>query len=294
MNEIINLPQDIFENGAGLNGPITFHDYVAHAKTFKGKSIMHQNAISLVISGEKTMHFADRTVHINSNEFHFLSAGNCVASMVLSDQTVFRSVLIFFDNESLSGFHLKYHGLISKVSNRSDIVKAKFVAFKKDLFTKNYIESLTVLCQSGKTFSPAMRQLKFEELLLHLLENYPEKLLSFRGAERYDFSDVAMRTVVETHINTAINIEELAFLCNTSLSTFKRRFGKMYGTSPSKWLLQQRMEMAKNLLTHFNEKPSEIYHKLGYDSHSSFSESFKNAFGITPKEYQAQELTHMP
>ena len=95
---------------------------------------------------------------------------------------------------------------------------------------------------------------------------------------------------METNITNNISIEDLAFLCNTSLSTFKRRFLKLYGTSPSKWILQRRMEIAKDLLLHHHEKPSEVYHKVGYENHSSFTQSFKQTFGLTPKDFQLQRI----
>jgi YesN/AraC family two-component response regulator len=54
------------------------------------------------------------------------------------------------------------------------------------------------------------------------------------------------------------------------------------------------MEIAKNLLQHHNEKPSEIYYKVGYENHSSFTQTFKQTFGLTPKEFQLKELNLHP
>ncbi|MHA4808075.1 helix-turn-helix domain-containing protein [Flavitalea flava] len=53
--------------------------------------------------------------------------------------------------------------------------------------------------------------------------------------------------------------------------------------------MQRRMEIAAHLLRNDNEKPSEVYFKVGYENHSSFTQSFKQIFGITPKEYQLQK-----
>lgn len=50
------------------------------------------------------------------------------------------------------------------------------------------------------------------------------------------------------------------------------------------------MEIAKSLLLQ-NEIPSEIFYKVGYENHSSFSQSFKQIYGISPKEFQQQNLT---
>jgi AraC-like DNA-binding protein len=48
--------------------------------------------------------------------------------------------------------------------------------------------------------------------------------------------------------------------------------------------------MAKSLLLQ-NENPSEVFYKVGYESHSSFSQSFKRVQGISPKKFQERNLT---
>ncbi|WP_431211689.1 helix-turn-helix domain-containing protein [Puia sp. P3] len=45
------------------------------------------------------------------------------------------------------------------------------------------------------------------------------------------------------------------------------------------------MEQAVVLLRQ-QARPSEIYFQLGYENHSSFSQSFKQVYGVTPKEFQ--------
>src|ERR1041385_6392964 len=279
--KIHNLPQDIFKNAKEAEESLLFHNYSATVGTFKGRSILHKNAISLVISGEKTMHFASTTVNIKDNEFHFLSAGNCLASMDLAKKKLFRSILIFFDNKVLTGFYLKHSKTIDQLRKGKKIESQGYVSFQKDKFIFNYIDSLSLLFQSDVKISMEMKSLKFEELMLYLLEKHPSKVLSFQSLKSKDFGDLEIRKAVEANITNPITIEALAFLCNTSLSTFKRRFQKIYGTSPSKWILQRKMEIARDLLQHYNEKPSEVYHKIGYESHSSFAQSFKETYGIT-------------
>lgn len=285
---IINLPQDITPH-QNIE-PIVFHHYTAALNSLKGKSILHTNAISLVMTGEKTMHFADRTVHIHDDEFHFLSSGNCLASVSISPLKKFSSVLIFFDNKVLTDFYVKYHAKVAPIKAAQKMTPEPYIAFKKDEFVLHFIQSLLLLFASGKPLSSAMQLLKFEELMLHLLENYPEQLLAFQNDKNHTLSDFEIRKAVETNIVNNMSIEELAFLCNTSLSTFKRRFTQIYGTSPKKWMLQKRMEMAKDLLHNEHIKPSDVFHRIGYENHSSFSESFKQNVGLTPKEFQEQLL----
>ena len=289
--KVHHLPQDIFLNKKEASEELIFHNYSATVGSFKGRSILHKNAISLVLSGEKTMHFANTTVNIKDNEFHFLSAGNCLASMDLSKKKLFRSILIFFDNKVLTDFYLKHSKAIEQFKKGKKPESRGYVAFQKDKFIYNYIDSLSLLFESDVKISLEMKLLKFEELMLYLLEKHPAKVLSFQSTQGKGFDDLEIRKAVEANITNPISLEELAFLCNVSLSTFKRRFQKIYGTSPSKWMLQRKMEIARDLLRHYKEKPSEVYHKIGYENHSSFAQSFKETYGITPKEFQSQQLT---
>jgi AraC-like DNA-binding protein len=286
---IFHLPQDIFPKHIELD-PIIIHNYSAPVGSFKGKSILQRNAISLVISGEKTMLFTEKTVKVNADEFHFLSSGHCIVSMNLSEKKIFKSILIFFDNKTLADFYLKYNERIRKLKSKYKTENEPYVAFRKDPFIWNFIASLNLFFDSGEAISKEMKLLKFEELMLHLLEKYPADLLSFQTAKVDDSGDFKIRKAIETNVTNNVSIEELAFLCDLSLSTFKRRFNEIYGTSPSKWLLQRRMEIAKDLLQHYNEKPSEVYYKVGYENHSSFTKSFKQSFGLTPKDFQSRLL----
>jgi AraC-like DNA-binding protein len=285
---VFNLPDDIFP-AAELKEPIIIHDYEARMGSFKGKSILHRNAISLVICGEKTMHFADKAVNTNEHEFHFLSAGNCLVSMDLSKQDVFKSILIFFDAKVLIDFYSKHDTKITQLRKLYKVETEAYISIRKDDFVKNFMASLLLLLTGGK-LSMEMKLLKFEELMLHLLEKYPAIFLAFPSTPITNSGDLLIRKTVETNIINPITVEDLAFLCNMSMSTFKRKFQEIYGTSPLKWIVQQRMEMAARLLTQYQAKPSEVFHQVGYENHSSFSESFKQLYGVTPKEFQSQKM----
>ena len=56
--------------------------------------------------------------------------------------------------------------------------------------------------------------------------------------------NTTLTTVVETHVLRTVTIEELAFLANRSLSSFKRDFQKQYVIPPQRYILDRRLEMA--------------------------------------------------
>ncbi len=83
-----------------------------------------------------------------------------------------------------------------------------------------------------------------------------------------------------------IKVEEFAFLCNMSLSTFQRKFKQTYGISPAKYIEQQRIEKAKLLLIKTNNTISSISFQLGYDTLSHFSKVFKKNNNISSSEFR--------
>jgi AraC-like DNA-binding protein len=50
------------------------------------------------------------------------------------------------------------------------------------------------------------------------------------------------------------------------------------------------MNVAANLLRFNNEKPGEVFHKIGYENHSSFAKAFKKRFGVSPNDYRSQNM----
>jgi len=92
------------------------------------------------------------------------------------------------------------------------------------------------------------------------------------------------KKIVESKIHSNLKLEEIAFLCNMSLSTFKRHFINEYEMSPGKWLKEKRLQKAKETLEQGNLKPSDIYLDFGYNNLSNFSTAFKNKFGFSPSE----------
>ena len=132
-------------------------------------------------------------------------------------------------------------------------------------------------------FLKNLLSVKFEELMLYLVQKYGEKF------ELYLHSLIiketsGFRKIVESKIHSNLKLEEIAFLCNMSLSTFKRHFIEEYQVSPGKWRQDKRLQKAKDTLALGILKASDIYVDFGYTNLSNFSIAFKNKFGFNPTE----------
>lgn len=288
--KVINLPQDLLVNGNPAD-EIIIKRYTSANNTVKNKIILHQNMINLLIEGQKTIAHTDNLTTVHEDEILMLSCGNCLTTEVLSGQGKFHSIIIYFSNKLMADFYVKYANLINRNRSRKEATGLPSLTFQKDTFIRNYITSLDLLLQTREQLSPELKLLKLEELMVYLFETNGDAVASFRLNAASDVKELELRQVVEMNIASQITVEELAFLCNASLSTFQRRFNAVYGLSPQKWLLEQKLQLAARLLQQPGEKPSDVYIKVGYENHSSFSKSFKQQFGISPKEFQEQHLT---
>ncbi|EIA07635.1 transcriptional regulator, AraC family [Flavobacterium frigoris PS1] len=91
------------------------------------------------------------------------------------------------------------------------------------------------------------------------------------------------KKILVSNIHSNLKLEEIAFLCNMSISTFKRNFISECNTSLGKWMQDKRLQKAKETLEEGKLRPSDIYLDLGYNNLPNFSTAFKNKFGKSPK-----------
>lgn len=129
--------------------------------------------------------------------------------------------------------------------------------------------------------------MKFEEIMLYLVELHGTNILYSLTFNNNDGSQNFTRTI-ETNQLKKLTLKELAFLCNMSVSTFKREFEKHYSESPMKWFQNKRLEHAHYLLHQKQKKSSEIYFEVGYENLSSFIQVYKFKYKKTPKQQQSE------
>jgi AraC family transcriptional regulator, exoenzyme S synthesis regulatory protein ExsA len=284
---IYNLPND-FNSTDEQGKPVIIRSHQAKIPSANHKSIIHQNMVDIIIAGKKTIIDAYNITALEAGEIMILAKGSSLISQALPKQGLFHNLAIYFTNEILADFRIKY--ITGSNGNLKENAKQPFITYRQDTFISNYINSVLLLLKSPSKFSDQLKQVKLEELLLYLLHTDPGKLRSLSMIVR-DNEDMQLRQAAESHITTPISVDELAFLCNTSLSTFKRKFLNIYGTSPQRWLTRQKMQLAANLLKHPQERSGSVYTQVGYANQSSFILAFKKEFGMTPKEYQLANLS---
>ena len=87
------------------------------------------------------------------------------------------------------------------------------------------------------------------------------------------------------------SLAELAALTGLSEHHFCRSFVRSTGTPPHRWLLNQRVARAQQLLSSSLLTVAEIAASVGYEDPSYFARLFKRHTGVTPLTYRKERLS---
>ncbi len=273
--KIIALPDELPIQKSDF---VKVYDYQSDQEITKQQIILNQNTFSFLAEGTKDVFFDNSAWSIDNSHFLLMKAGHCLMTEKLSAGKNYRSILLFFSNETLLKIVKK-----TAVDQAEFSSKKSVYSFKYDDFIKRFVTSLLDISKLTKTTQEKLLEVKLEEIILYLTAidgvEFVHALLS-----NSNNSQQKIIQTVENNLLNKLTITELAFLCNMSISTFKREFEKHYAESPIKWFQNKRLEHAYFLLHQEHKNASEIYYEVGYENLSSFIQAYKSRYGITPKQ----------
>lgn len=98
----------------------------------------------------------------------------------------------------------------------------------------------------------------------------------------------AMSYIERNYNNPCLTNAELAKQCGISEVYFRRIFEKNYKMTPKQYIINIRINRAKQLLTENSMKISAVAENCGFSNQYHFSRIFKDRTGVTPTEYIRQ------
>ncbi|MDV4116918.1 AraC family transcriptional regulator [Elizabethkingia anophelis] len=274
---IITLPDEL---NIDISSPVQVFDYTSSQEVSRQQIILNQNAFSFLIDGSKEVVFDNSSLSIDNSKFILMRSGHCLMTERLSDLKNYRSILFFFSDIALSKF------IRSIELNKAEPSKHSSVhAFEYNEFITRFISNLSDISKLSDKVRSKLLEFKFHEIMLYLTELHGTDFIQSLIVNSNDATRKFIHTIESNQLNK-LSLKELAFLCNMSISTFKREFEKHYTESPVKWFQNKRLEYARHLLNNTKKSPSEIYFEVGYENLSSFIQAYKLKYGTTPKHHQ--------
>ncbi len=132
----------------------------------------------------------------------------------------------------------------------------------------------------------ALVEALFTQLVVRLARSYGAHASS--GGRRLLAVQKTIRHIEERHAD-AIELGVLAKKAGMSLSTFKRAFKAVTGTSPIDYVLQARLARACHLLRDADKTVTEAALAAGFNDSNYFARQFRRRMGCTPREWRQTE-----
>ena len=254
---------------------------------------VENTVVGMVICGSKRLYHNDTAYIAQQGDVFILCQGvHHIENRPASSGREFEQILFDLTTEQLhqtivmlvNSFHLEcFESHRCAICKSRNFIIATPTRQLHEFFQTIYRSFSSTDIHSGEH----LRYLRTPELIYHILSSeggcMRSKLLL--GA---DVDQVKFRSCIYDNILKDNTIETLAQQTHRSLTSFKKEFSRAFDTSPHKWFIEQRLQLAKTLLYTSDKTVSEIGNHCTFTNTSHFIRLFKQRFNITPYALKKQ------
>lgn len=247
--------------------------------TFKGNNVRDNYVIHYIQRGKGT----------------FASANHSMVTLQAGDVFILpKGVPCFYQADSKEPWSYFWLGLSG--------IKIRAMLSGSILSTQNYLrqvqdskfcQSLQNLFEAAHSPSSLTNDILIEALLYYTFYNlnieYPTKRRK-NSATKDEQLRAAITYLRQNFEDSSLSIIDLCNKMDLSRSYLYTLFKNNLGLSPQQFLINLRMEQAKEYLANTDNTIQEISRIIGYNDEFTFSKAFKKYSGFSPKVYR-QNLT---
>lgn len=114
------------------------------------------------------------------------------------------------------------------------------------------------------------------------------EMVSGRNRDDYEDAVEKVERYIRDHLAEELSVKNLADMVYIGADHLTRSFKKRYGKTVTDYILEQRMNLAGELLKDPRLTITMVSDAVGFGNYSYFTEQFKRAYGKTPREYRKQ------
>lgn len=226
---------------------------------------------------------SEENIQVEGQEAILLKCGNHFLDLLREADDEQVEVIVFhLFPEVLKKLYL---GELPSIIERKTANKQSQVVASSDVIAR-FIDSLEFYFQNPSLVNDDLLELKIKELLLLLVQSKNVHSILELVADLYSTKTVHLKKVIELHLFSNLKLEQLAKLCNLSLSSFKREFKKEFNNSPTTYIIGKKIEKAKELLQMTDLPISEVAYEIGFQDQLYFARLFKRKTGTTPSNFR--------
>ena len=198
-------------------------------------------------------------------------------------------------HDQVRGLHFEVSDLLlSEAAGQANrAIELQSIHKLKDLRIRALMTVVNIERASGFPSGRLLLQ-SIEVALAAVLVQYYSRSMKARRPIKGGLSDVGRRNVIDlvrSRVSEDISLADMAAVTGLSVTHFSHIFKKSMGESPHQFVLQQRVQHAKELLVSLNLRMIDIALACGFKTQQHFARIFRKVCGLSPTEYQRLKLS---
>lgn len=127
---------------------------------------------------------------------------------------------------------------------------------------------------------------ELEEIHRQTFVEYAQRMKLINAGSAYSKNILRCLDIIHENIHSGIKVSEIAEKLDISPQYLSKLFKKEVGMTISDFIMDKRIQAAKNMLLFSDHSPLDICNYLNFSSHSHFIAAFKKHTGMTPRQYR--------
>lgn len=284
-NQLLNL----IENQTKFNlNNCEFSIYETHKTAFDVKLHFENIAFTAMLRGKKHMKLDNKTNYFDyfPGESILVAPGETmVIDFPEADETPSQCISLSLNPEFIENSlnHLNYHlPKVDEASQWNIQLDEYFLFNNKSLASAT--NNIMRIAMDDNSQKDIMADFALKELLIRLMQTQARSMVEKNIAKNKSRIGFAV-DYIKNNLHQKLSIDSIAKLAYVSKSNFFKMFKDELGTSPNEFILQERINRAKELLVSQNSIKETAY-QTGFSDTNYFTRVFKQLVGITPKSFQ--------
>lgn len=265
-----------------------FSIYETHKAAFDVKLHFETIAFTAMLRGKKHMKIDHKTGYFDyyPGESVLVSPGETmVIDFPEADETPSQCISLSLNPEFIESSlnHLNYHLPKVDETSRWNIELDEYFLFNNQSLA-SATNNIMRIAMDDNSQKDIMADFALKELLIRLMQTQARSMVEKNIVKNKSRIGFAV-DYIKKNLHQKLSIDSIAKMAYVSKSNFFKMFKDELGTSPNEFILQERINRAKELLAGQNSIKETAY-QTGFSDANYFTRVFKQLVGVTPKSYQ--------
>ncbi|HEY9260237.1 AraC family transcriptional regulator [Chitinophaga sp.] len=249
------------------------------------EGFLTENTLVFLLKGVKHIHLSDKDIVAHAGDLILLKRGAYFMTDYTTDGTDYQSLMLCTDDTLLRSFMNDDAGFSAPghIPRQTPSAPMVIPCSPEVLQVRDTILSYL---QQPNNNTGKLLELKIREVLLLMLSGpHQQAVLAFLF-HMFDSSAESITLTIRYNLLQPFTLEEYAKMCGLSLSGFKREFSRLFHAPPKKWINEERLKHAQQLLLQTRKNVNEVADECGFENVSYFIKQYRLLYGTTPKNTQ--------